>query len=282
VKSMKRIPILLTIALSTGLLLAATHTLTAQLPLQQADPDLVYVRVAAIERNRNAAVRGLSKEGFKVFEDNVPQDIVYFSEDTSPFHMGVLIDVNGTSKDDTTRAVSSMTKTGAQGDEFILLETGKTPLHDAILQALDALALRGDPGKLALLVITSKKEPAAYPLAMVRERLKAMDIQLYVTALQIGSDVSSDSDRQVIRELAERTGGSAYFPSSSFQQADIFKRIVRQLKNQYRIGYRSTNKADGKWRKVRITAEFADPGTGKVSKMDILARQGYYAPTAPR
>jgi len=278
---MTRIPILLTIALSTALLPAATHSLTAQLPSLQADPDLVYVRVAAIERTRNAAVRGLSKQEFKVFEDNVPQDIVYFSEDTLPLRMGVLTDVSGTSKDDTIRAVSSMTKSGAKGDEFILLETGKTPLHDAILQALDALALRGDQGKLALLVITSKKEPAAYPLAMVRERLKALDVQLYVTALQTGSDVSSDSDRQVIRELAERTGGSAYFPSSSFDQADIFKKIVRQLKNQYLIGYRSSNLAmDGKWRKVKITAEYLDKKTGKVSKMDILARPGYYAPKA--
>jgi Ca-activated chloride channel homolog len=278
---MNRIPTLLTIALSALLLLTSTHALTAQLPSPQADPDLVYIRVTVVESSRNSPVRGLSKGEFKVFEDNAPQDIEYFSEDTLPLRMGVLLDVSGTSKEDTTRALSTMTRSGAQGDEFFTLETAKTPLHDSIMRALDALAPRGDQAKLALLVVTSKKEPGSVPLAMVRERLKTLDIQLYVTVLQTSSDVTSDSDRQVIRELAERTGGSAYFPSSSFDQAEIFKRIVRQQKNQYRIGYRPSNQAmDGKWRKVKISVAYIDKRTGKNVKMNVLAKPGYYAPKA--
>jgi Ca-activated chloride channel family protein len=134
-----------------------------------------------------------------------------------------------------------------------------------------------------LVLFTSRSAPGAYSFAKVRDRLNELDIQLYVTAVQISSDVSGDSDRQTLRELAERSGGNAFFPSSIYEQADISKKIMAQLKNQYLMGYRSTNRAsDGKWRKIKITGEVRDNTTKKVTKLTLRAKPGYYAPTAAK
>ena len=65
--------------------------MAAQLP---SDPDLVYVRLTASTAATNGNDRpviGLQKEQFKISEDNTPQDIVYFSQESLPFHVGISI-----------------------------------------------------------------------------------------------------------------------------------------------------------------------------------------------
>jgi Ca-activated chloride channel family protein len=52
-------------------------------------------------------------------------------------------------------------------------------------------------------------------------------------------------------------------------------RISTALKNQYLIGYRSTNQArDGKWRNVRVRV---NPIPG-MRRLAVKAKEGYYAP----
>jgi Ca-activated chloride channel family protein len=48
-----------------------------------------------------------------------------------------------------------------------------------------------------------------------------------------------------------------------------------ELKNQYVIGYESTNEAkDGKWRKLRLKV---DPPAG-LPRLNVRSKSGYYAP----
>src|SRR6185295_3153701 len=223
---------------------------------------------------------GLVKEQLKVSEDNTPQDIVYFSEEDLPLHVGILLDGSGAAKDELkAKALPVLTRAGGRDDEFFTVEAGKTPLNDAVLQTINTLAQPGNTKKRALVLLTTRSDPDAYPFAKVRDLLKELDIQLYVIALQASSDISNDSGRQMLRDLAERSGGNAFFPSRLYEQADICKKIMAQLKNQYLIGFRSTNRAtDGKWRKIKITGEYLDTQTKKVKKIEVHAKPGYYAP----
>ena len=77
-----------------------------------------------------------------------------------------------------------------------------------------------------------------------------------------------------LTELAETSGGRALSPRGrTFELANICNEIVKNLKNQYLIGYRSTNDSrDGKWRNVRVKL---DPPNNV--KLNVRSRTGYYA-----
>ena len=80
-------------------------------------------------------------------------------------------------------------------------------------------------------------------------------------------------DRNTLRDLAERTGGRAFFPDKKFDLNAAFAEIERELRTQYLLAYSSTNKKrDGSYRK--ITIEITNP---ELKKLDIRHRPGYYA-----
>lgn len=74
----------------------------------------------------------------------------------------------------------------------------------------------------------------------------------------------------VARKLAEETGGRAIFVRDEKKLDEAFDQISEELRNQYTLGYYSTNnRRDGTFRKVQV----------KVSRggMKVLTRKGYYA-----
>jgi hypothetical protein len=64
-----------------------------------------------------------------------------------------------------------------------------------------------------------------------------------------------------------------FIPNETFTALyDMYRKIAFQLKNEYVIGYRSTNQAkDGKWRKVQLKV---DTSRG-LSKVNIRGKTGY-------
>jgi VWFA-related protein len=95
-----------------------------------------------------------------------------------------------------------------------------------------------------------------------------------VYTIGVGSE-RDGLDRNALRELAERTGGRAFFPDKKFDLNAAFAEIERELRTQYLIAYSSTNKKrDGSYRK--ITVELTNPELKKV-KLEIRHRPGYYA-----
>jgi Ca-activated chloride channel family protein len=79
--------------------------------------------------------------------------------------------------------------------------------------------------------------------------------------------------RDVLKELADFTGGLAFFSTDSLSLAEACARISEVLKTQYVLGYISTNTAkNGKWRKLNVRV---DPA----AHFKVHARTGYYAPS---
>lgn len=89
-----------------------------------------------------------------------------------------------------------------------------------------------------------------------------------------------------LRTFAKYTGGLAFFPRFQAQIPGIYEQISQHLRNQYNLGFVSTNsQRDGKFRKVRINV--VDPEgnplvlrnqKGKKVKLKVVARDGYYGP----
>ena len=94
---------------------------------------------------------------------------------------------------------------------------------------------------------------------------------------QVGDRVGvGRSGRAILEEMTEITGGKAYFPNSVYELEDICTKIAIELKNQYVLGYASTNPAkDGRWRKIKVKLN-APKGLPSLS---VRSKTGYFAPT---
>jgi Ca-activated chloride channel family protein len=59
------------------------------------DTELVSVNVSVVDRGTNRGVNDLTKENFRLYEDNVAQQIVHFESASAPFNLVLLIDLSG-------------------------------------------------------------------------------------------------------------------------------------------------------------------------------------------
>ena len=74
--------------------------------------------------------------------------------------------------------------------------------------------------------------------------------------------------QDTLTNLAEDTGGRAFFDSNSF--GDVFKRVVADTSADYVLGYSSTNPArDGRFRRIKVRLKRQD--------LKLEYRSGYYA-----
>ena len=83
-----------------------------------------------------------------------------------------------------------------------------------------------------------------------------------------------EPQRLRILQLAEATGGQAFFPPSIKHLDESYGRILEELGARCTLGYQSTNRrADGAWREVSIRVVRAD-----LKGARVRTRKGYYAP----
>lgn len=162
---------------------------------------------------------------------------------------------------------------------------GGTALYDAVVASLDHLKL-GKHDKKTLLVITDGEDNSStYTLPQTIERAEKSNAVIYTIGLLGGDEnsgglfhIHSGGDRhasKVLKELAESTGGKAYFPKSLDQVNSICQRIAHEIRDQYTLAYYPTNAArDGSYRQVRVVAMF--PHSHK--RLVVRTRPGYFAP----
>jgi hypothetical protein len=91
-----------------------------------------------------------------------------------------------------------------------------------------------------------------------------------------------------MRDLAEQTGGRAYFPRFRAELPGVYQTIGAMLRNQYTLAFRPHGfKPDGKYHKIEVKLVGPDGKAlavvnekGKKVKYKVHARRGYYAPAA--
>ena len=277
-------------------------------PSVKVDVDLVLVN-ATVTDPSNRLVTGLEKDHFKIFEDKVEQRISQFSTEDMPVSIGLLFDVSSSMGEKIGRAKDAaiaFLKTTNPEDEFFLLTfadqpkvleeftsdfseiqnrlafahaKGSTTLYDAVYLGLEKMKHGHNPKKAILLITDGEDTRSRYSLVNVRNAVKESDTQIYAIGI-VDSYYSAYSQgrtgRAVLEEMTEVTGGKAYFPNSVYELEDICVKIALELKNQYVLGYSSTNPAkDGRWRKIKVKLN-APKGLPSLS---VRSKTGYYAPT---
>jgi Ca-activated chloride channel family protein len=151
---------------------------------------------------------------------------------------------------------------------------GRTALYDAVYMGLSKLEDGNNPKRALLLITDGEDNRSRYTFSNVKQYVKEKDVQMYSIGISNGpGDTSAEQGKALLRDLSAISGGESFFPPSIYQLEDTCRSIAKELKYQYVLGYRSSNpEKDGKYRKIKVTAEFPN------NKLTVRAKQGYYGP----
>jgi VWFA-related protein len=153
-------------------------------------------------------------------------------------------------------------------------DEGTTAIWDAVaLTSRNVLANAPGLRRRAIILLTDGLNTTGR-LSQKEAINQVLAAEAVVYAIGIGS-AKDGLDRGVLRDVAQRTGGRAFFPDKKFDLNAAFAEIEKELRTQYLIAYSSTNKKrDGAYRKISI--EITNPELKK-EKLEIRHRPGYYA-----
>lgn len=273
--------------------------------------ELVQLSVS-VQDKHGLPVRGLEKQHFTVYEDKILQDISLFKQEDIPLSVTLVVDRSGSMFDKLnsvhSAAMTFVRESNPEDETSIVMfgstasleqdftrntqdlsralagvyPIGQTALYDAVLLSARHLNEDGAHEKKVLLIISDGQDnDSKYELKEALEAIRESKVIVYSIGL-LGSDSGEreydgleDVGKAALKRLAEATGGMAFFPVGMHQVEEVCKRIARDLRNQYTIGYRPTNeKLDGSWRRtiVRVNPPKSAPS------VKVRTKQGYYAP----
>jgi Ca-activated chloride channel family protein len=223
----------------------------------------------SVKDSTGGFVSGLSKSNFNVLENGRLQSITVFDRGDVPVTVGILVDESRSmtpKRSEVLTAAETFIEGGNRQDEVFILNfndsvvpglpsdmlfsddiqqlrsalhrgvpEGKTALNDAILAGLKQLEL-GKRDKKTLVVISdggdnASKHNRRYTLEMVESSI--------ATIYTIGLFEADDPDRDpgILRQLAKISGGEAYFPNSPSAMVPVCRRIAKEIRTRYTIGY---------------------------------------------
>ena len=269
--------------------------------------DLVNLTVTVTD-TYGRYVSGLNKNAFAIFDEKQQQEITFFSDDDAPVSVGVIFDVSGSMSGDKIRrareALSRFIQTSHNSDEYFLIgfnqraqllldktrdgqavldkltfvqTKGQTALYDACYLGVEKVQRGVHPKRALLLISDGQDNNSRYTFTELRKLLKESDVTLYGIGILSGSDAGSSMGMEgqgTLDELANVSGGKAFFPRSAAEMDDIFEQIALELRHQYSIGYRPPNfVSDGKWHKIKVKVT---PPRG-LPRLFVRSKEGYYS-----
>jgi VWFA-related protein len=154
-------------------------------------------------------------------------------------------------------------------------DQGMTSIWDAVaLTSSQVLSKIQDQRRRAIILLTDGLDTSSR-LTRNNAINEALAAETVVYAIGIGDSKGEGVNKGAVREIAERTGGRAFFPKKTDDLQSAFAEIEKELRTQYLIAYSSSNKKrDGAYRK--ITVEIANPAL-KNEKLEVRHRPGYFA-----
>ena len=273
----------------------------------QVDVDLVLVPVTVTD-DWNRIVTGLDKENFTVMEGNQQQEVRHFSSEDAPLSLGVIFDMSGSMSDKIEKAreaVIEFFKTANPLDEFFMITfndrpqlrndftksveeiqgklvytvpQGSTALLDAIYMGITKMKDARNTKKALLIISDGGDNHSRYTEGEIKSMVREADVQIYAigmfsTAPPTPEEVAGPA---LLTDISNVTGGRMFSINSPNELADVATKIGIELRNQYVLGYRPTNKTkDGRWRKIKVKLI---PPKG-LPHLNVYSKTGYYAPS---
>jgi Ca-activated chloride channel family protein len=285
-----------------------TETPKSGAPQIRMDVNIVLVNLTVTDPY-NRLVTGLEKDNFRVFEDNTEQEVAYFSSEDVPTSIGVVFDMSGSMSDKASKsreAAVEFFKTANPQDEFSLITFndraeltsrftssvedlqsrmmftaahGRTALLDAIYLGLSQMKSAHNAKRALLIISDGGDNHSRYSETDIRNFVKEADVQLYAMGIFDAAGYRRTAEEMqgptLLSELCELTGGRVFPVDSLDALPDIATKIGMELRNQYVLGYRSSDQTkDGRWRKIKVKMR---PPRG-LPPLNVYARTGYFAP----
>jgi len=148
---------------------------------------------------------------------------------------------------------------------------GGTAIVDALLEGLQLVG--GLEGRRAVVLLTDGYDENSRADAEGVLRLASqVQATLYVVGIGGVAGISLRGE-QMLKQLAERTGGRAFFPPRESDLVQVAEDVATDTHNRYLIAYTPSNQEpDGLWRE--ITVEVSEG-------LRAITRPGYFAPAPP-
>ncbi len=303
--------------ISTSAARQQTPAPPAQNPQQvfRAGVDLVSLTVAVTD-GTGRYVTDLGRDEFTVFEDGVRQELTFFTKSQLPIALALLLDTSASMEDKMTTVqaaavgfaktlrtedlgevidfdsrVEILQKfTNSVGDlEKAIRQTsagGSTSLHNAIyisLKELKKIQAKGseDVRRQAIIVLSDGEDTSSLvSFEEVLDLAKRSEVAIYTIGIRSREPSTAKGFKEaefVLRQLAQETGGKAFFPNSAADLTNVYGQIAEELSSQYTLGYTSRNpRRDGQWRRVVVRVQRKEGREGLIAR----TKQGYYAPTS--
>jgi Ca-activated chloride channel homolog len=270
----------------------------------QISVDVNLVVLNPVVRDRKGQFASDLREGdFQVYEDGVGQTIQLFRHEDIPVTVGLVVDHSGSMKPklaDVVTAARTFVQSSRPDDQMFVVNfnekvtlelpdttqsgnrpealaraiagtpaTGKTALYDAAIEAFRQLRAGGPEKKVLIVISDGGDNASSHKLAEVLKTAEESSVLVYT--IGIFDEEDEDKNPGVLTRFARATGGEAFFPRERSEVVAICESIARDIRNQYTIGYASSNSArTGAWRSIRLTAAAAGH-----DKLQVRTRSGY-------
>ena len=247
-------------------------------------------------------VRGLTRQGFTLEENDEPQVLDLVRPDVLPATFTLLVDRSQSMhrRMDFVREASSRLS-GYLGpkDQVVVAPfaqqvgpvTGPTQDLATVAHAIDAIRAEGGTaivdclkqaaelvegveGRHAIVLITDGyDEDSAVRLEDALEAVRRSHAALYVIGIGGVAGISIKGER-FLKSLAAAGGGRAFFPAREEELPAVHELVARDVQMRYLVSYTPQNqRPDGTWRRVHLATTSPD--------YTVRTRPGYMAPSPP-
>jgi Ca-activated chloride channel homolog len=276
-------------------------------PVFRADTNFVVLHTTVADRS-GKLVTDLPQKAFKVYENNVEQQLKVFRREDIPVSLGLVIDNSGSMKERRLKveaaALQLVKGSNPQDQTFIvnfndesyldcgftssvpkleealarLDSRGGTAVRDAISMSIDYMKENAKLDKKIVFVVTDGDDNmSSITLEQLVQKAQQSEVLIYAIGLL------NEEDRRVARRaeramntITEASGGAAYYPKELAEVGEIALRVAHEVRNQFTLAYTPANPAlDGSYRQIRVTVEGPNRPIART-------RTGYYATPEPR
>jgi Ca-activated chloride channel family protein len=254
----------------------------------------VLLWVSATDKS-DELIGDLTRDDFRVYENDVPQEVLEFFKEERPITMAFLLDSSGsmqTKLKEVHDAASAFVGTLRPDDQALVIDfddkvfltqeltsdhaalkeaitsteaMGGTAVYDALHAAYRKLGkLQGR--KVIILLSDGADTFSEFGYKRVLEEARGNDTMIF--SIVIGGEGGADKDAP--RAFSEATGGRFFYVRQAAELAGVYEKIAEELRTQYFLAYSTSNEVwDGRWMKIRV--ESTRPG------VTVRSRSGYFA-----
>lgn len=287
----------------------------------RAEVNLVNIFASVMDSN-GRPVADLTREDFELLEEGRPQTIEVFETETDlPLELALMIDTSLSTQKElrfqqeaAARFIRQILRPGDRLAVFQFADTvdklsdfsdnvrshqqalrrivpgAGTVMYDAIFLASELLE-RSAPARRRVIVLVTDAGESTSVVRFEAARRAALRAEAMLYTILI-RPIRSESGRNTAGEhalihITDATGGAMYFPEAIEQLDEMYERIDRELRMQYRLGYYPVPRPPaGAFRRIELrvlaqqaphAADSAVPREKPRRGYEVRFRRGYYA-----